>query len=163
PFDYHGEALSRRDGPMSDQPTTHLQHCLDRLRAGDEAARQELLNGACDRLSQLTRVMLRDYPRVRRWEETGDVLQNSLLRLHRALQEATPPSLRDFYRLATLQIRRELIDLARHYYGPQGQGARHVSNAREGGPENSSPAAFEQADSGHEEGRLAAWTEFHRQ
>jgi RNA polymerase sigma-70 factor (ECF subfamily) len=87
---------------MSDHRSTQLQRCLDRLHRGEEAARQELLNSACERLTQITRAMLRDYPRLKRWEQTEDVLQNALLRLMRALQTITPASLRDFYRLATL-------------------------------------------------------------
>src|SRR5262245_57434375 len=110
---------------MTDQNSTLLQACIDRLAAGDETARDELLGGTCQQLERLTRKMLRDYPGVRRWEQTGDVLQNASLRLCRALQQVKPPTLRDYYRLAALQIRRELTDLARHYYGPQGGGANH--------------------------------------
>ena len=148
---------------MTDHHTTYLQRCLDRLRAGDQDARKELLNGACERLSQLTRTMLKDYRRLKRWEETDDVLQNALVRLYRALGQVTPASLRDFYRLATLQIRRELIDLARHYYGPEGPGGKYLSNA--GGEDSDSipRPAYEQADSSHGPSRLAAWSEFHQQ
>src|SRR5437773_551380 len=71
---------------MSDDSTVRLQRCLDRLQAGDESARRELLAGSCDRLLTLTRAMLRDYRRVKRWEETDDVVQNAIVRLHRALQ-----------------------------------------------------------------------------
>jgi RNA polymerase sigma-70 factor (ECF subfamily) len=148
---------------MSDQPTAYLQHCLERWKAGDESARKDLLGAACARLTQLTRTMLRDYRRVRRWEETDDVLQNAVLRLHRALQSVTPPTLRDFYRLAALQIRRELIDLARHYYGPEGQGACHESVARPEESGDTTPRAFEAADSADGPSRLAAWSEFHQQ
>src|SRR5437763_17122557 len=111
---------------MGDPRSLRLQRCLDRLHGGDEAARHELLNSACERLSQITRTMLRDYPRLKRWEQTEDVLQNALVRLMRALQTITPASVRDFYRLATLQIRRELLDLVRHYFGPEGRGAKHA-------------------------------------
>jgi RNA polymerase sigma factor (sigma-70 family) len=142
-----------------DEPTARLQHCLDRLRAGDEEARRELLGGACERLRRLTRAMLRDYRRVRRWEETDDVVQSALLRLSRALQTVTPATPREFYRLAALQIRRELIDLARHYYGPEGHGAHHAS-----APAHESralpPVA---ADSTWGPDRLAAWADFHEQ
>lgn len=141
---------------MADDRTTHLHACLDRLRAGDPAARGELLRGACDRLGQLTRIMLRDYRRLRRWEQTDDVLQNALIRLYRALEVVTPDSLRDFYRLATLQIRRELIDLARHHFGPEGGGANQATAA------DGSIAAAEPPDSADAPDRLAAWTEFHR-
>jgi RNA polymerase sigma-70 factor (ECF subfamily) len=148
---------------MTHNRTVHLQNCLDRLHNGDEAARKELLEGTCERLTQLTRTMLRDYRRLKRWEETEDVLQNALVRLYRALQEVTPSSLRDFYRLATLQIRRELIDLSRRYYGPQGRGRLHASNVEPENPLESQPPAYEQADSADGPARLAVWSEFHRQ
>src|SRR5438105_5167724 len=144
---------------MSDRSSVHLQGCLDRLRAGDESARKDLRNGACERLDQLTRVMLRDYRRLKRWEQTEDVRQNALVRLYRALEQVIPPSLRDFYRLAALQIRRELIDLARHHYGPEGGGAHHASHPP---ASDSSPLAVAAAPA-KDPDRLAGWTEFHRQ
>src|SRR5262249_29392867 len=91
--------------------TVHIQACLDRLRGGDEAARGELLDSACGRLRQLARKMLRGYPNVHRWEQTDDVLQNATLRLQRALQQMTVQTPSDFFRLAALNIRRELLDL----------------------------------------------------
>jgi RNA polymerase sigma-70 factor (ECF subfamily) len=148
---------------MSDRSTIHLQGCLDRLRGGDESARKELLNGVCERLGQLTRVMLRDYRRLKRWEQTEDVRQNALVRLYRALEQVTPPSLRDFYRLAALQIRRELIDLARHHYGPEGQGGKHESVAGSDTQPQAEAPAVEPFDLTHHPGRLAAWGEFHEQ
>jgi len=54
------------------------------------------------------------------------VLQSALVRLYRALETVTPATLREFYRLAALQIRRELIDLSRHHFGPEGLGANVV-------------------------------------
>src|SRR6476661_7110126 len=105
--------------------TIQLQRCLDRLRQGDLVARNELLNHACERLRKLTRRMLRGFVRLRRWEQTDDVLHNAMMRLHRALSETAPESLRHFFNLAAMQIRRELIDLANHHFGPEGQGAKH--------------------------------------
>jgi RNA polymerase sigma-70 factor (ECF subfamily) len=144
---------------MSDEPTTRLQQCLERLQAGDENARAELLAGVCDRLGRLTRTMLRDYRRVRRWEQTDDVLQSALIRLHRALETVRPASLREFYRLAALQIRRELIDLARHHHGPEGPGAHHESVA----PADAAGQGRDPSDSTHRPDRLASWAEFHEQ
>lgn len=140
---------------MSVRDSVYMQGCLDRLHQGDETARKELLEGVCDRLSRLAHVMLRDYPRLRRWEETGDVLQNALIRLFRALETIRPPTLRDFYRLATLEIRRELLDLVRHHFGPHGDGGHHQSA---GPADNHDPGNLTL-----EPGRLAAWSEFHRQ
>jgi RNA polymerase sigma factor (sigma-70 family) len=100
----------------SDQRTTlYIAHCLIRLQAGDPAARAELLRVANERLIQLTRNMFRDFRKLRSQEETGDVFQNAALRLCRTLETVTPQSVLEFFRLAALQIRRELIDLARHY------------------------------------------------
>jgi RNA polymerase sigma-70 factor (ECF subfamily) len=141
---------------MKDQPTAYLQHCLDRLHEGHASSRDALLAGVCGRLERLTHVMLKDYRRLQRWENTDDVLQNALIRLHRALQTITPPTLGDFYRLATLQIRRELLDLARHYYGPEGAAARQASVSVTG-------SAGEPTNASLEPSRLLAWTEFHQQ
>jgi RNA polymerase sigma-70 factor (ECF subfamily) len=132
---------------MSDT-TVRLQACLDRLRAGDEAARAELVNVACDRLIRLTRKMLRADGRLRRWEESSDIFQNAMIRLCRALQSVTPGSLVEFFRLAALQIRRELIDLARHYFGPT-----RPAPDREG--------ASEPSDLRDEPSHLASWGDFH--
>lgn len=148
---------------MSDSSTVRIQRCLDRLRAGDASARDDLITCACERLEELTRKMLRDYRGVRRWEETGDVCQNAVLRLCRALRDVCPPSARDFYRLAAAQVRRELIDLARHYYGPEGPGAHHASHAPAADRSGAAPQYTEVADVSGEPSRLAAWTEFHQQ
>jgi RNA polymerase sigma-70 factor (ECF subfamily) len=69
----------------------------------------------------------------------------------------------DYFRLATRQLRRELIDMARHYYGPEGLGANHASQAPGSGSEDRRGLVDDKADSSssNEPGRLAAWTEFH--
>ena len=69
--------------------------------------------------------MLRSFPSVKRWSETDDVLQNAMIRLHKSLAQVKPESPRQFYGLAATQIRRELIDLARHFSGAHGIGANH--------------------------------------
>ena len=143
--------------------TLLLHDCLDRLRAGDRAARDELFRQLSGRLERLTRKMLKGFPGVRRWAQTDDVLQNALVRLHRSLQDVTPPSLRDFYRLAALQVRRELIDLARHYFGPEGRGRRHHTNAVEDDSRLTPRPAYELPGPAEEPDTLAAWGEFHRQ
>ena len=53
-----------------------MQGLLPRAIAGDEAALDALLRHCGERLRFLTRRMLGDYRRVRRWAETDDVLQN---------------------------------------------------------------------------------------
>jgi RNA polymerase sigma-70 factor (ECF subfamily) len=141
-----------------DDHSTQIQRCIDRLRAGDGAARDELLAHAVGRLTRLTRKMLRDFPSVHRWEETDDVLQNAFLRLCRALNEVQPETVADFFRLAAVQIRRVLIDLARRYSGAQGLGANLASNLQAG---NAPSRQSDPPDTTRDPDRLARWTAFH--
>jgi RNA polymerase sigma-70 factor (ECF subfamily) len=136
-----------------------VQIWIDRLQAGDRTARDELIGYADERLRRLTRKMLKGYARVKRWEDTDDVLHNALLRLWKALHKIVPRSPRHFFALAALQIRRELIDLARQYYGPEGMGAKHSSTAQRDSSASMPRAA--RADSTLEPSRLAIWSEFH--
>ncbi|MBX9581005.1 MAG: hypothetical protein K2X87_11910, partial [Gemmataceae bacterium] len=109
---------------MASDQTVYLEACLARLRAGDAAARDDLVSVAAGRFAELASVMLRGYGRLRRWEQTDDVMQGALVRLAGALGRAAPESARHFHRLAVQLIRRELIDLARRYFGPEGHGRR---------------------------------------
>jgi RNA polymerase sigma-70 factor (ECF subfamily) len=137
--------------------TTELNLWLERMRAGDQAARDELIRRVYTRMERLARKMLRGFPNVRRYAETGDVLQSALLRLLRALQQIQPESMRQFFGLAATQIRRELLDLARHFYGPEGEGACHESLAErpDGG------AALEPPAPAEEPSELDRWCRFH--
>ena len=112
---------------MRTDRTTQLQACLDRLQRGDEAAREELTEAACERLRVLAHQMLRG-DRLRRWEATDDIVQQMLISLHRALHEIHPPTVRAFMGLATLHIRRILTNLARQYFRPHGAAANHISH-----------------------------------
>jgi RNA polymerase sigma-70 factor (ECF subfamily) len=146
---------------MTSEPATpDWQHCLDRLRTGDRAAVNELLRHTSGRLQRLARKMLHGFPALRRWEQTDDVLQNALLRLHRALAELRPESPRQFFGLAAAQLRRALLDLQRHYFGPEGAGARH---ATDGAATDDGPPRHEAADDTRDPARLAEWGELHRQ
>lgn len=147
-------------GNMND--TSYLQNCLDRLKAGDDAARNDLINCASERLRQIAHTMLGDFQRLKRWEDTDDILQNAMLRLCHTLRKVAPASLRDFYGLVTLQIRRELIDLSRHHFGPEGRGAKHATNHPHASDNGANSPLYEQSDSSTEPGSLASWSEFHQ-
>jgi RNA polymerase sigma-70 factor (ECF subfamily) len=149
---------------FADGRSTVIQSCIDRLRAGDRSALDHLLNHASQRLSRLAHKMLGDFPGVHRWEQTDDVLQNAILRLCRALGEVQPLTVADFFRLAAVQIRRELIDLCRHYSGPQGLGAHHTSLPAPSGSAGEGRVTGPQSpDTTHDPEKLAAWTELHEQ
>src|SRR5439155_8068641 len=108
---------------MPNDSTAQLQHWLDRHQAGDAGAREELIRYSQERLRRLTRQMLRHYPGVHRWEDTSDVFQNVLVRLDRALRDMTLATPQDLLCFAAALVRRELIDLSRHYFGPEGAAA----------------------------------------
>jgi RNA polymerase sigma-70 factor (ECF subfamily) len=136
--------------------TSQVQDLLERHRAGDASARDELIRLAQERFIALARAMLRRHPHVRRWEETDDLLQAALVRLYRSLAAARPDSVRHFDNLAAVQIRRELIDLARSYHGPEGVGARHHTDGNDPG------GRLDQlADPTGAPGSLEGWAAFH--
>jgi RNA polymerase sigma factor (sigma-70 family) len=132
--------------------TTELRNLLGRVAAHDREAREELLRRSAANLQRLTHKLLSGFPTVRRWEGTDDVVQNATLRLLRALEHVNPENPRQFFGLAAEQVRRELIDLARHHYGPHGQGKNHASRAGE---------APEVAAGGSDAAGLADWEAFH--
>jgi len=143
--------------PSPTPHTTELHRWLARMQAGDPGAREELLRGVSARLERLARGMLRRFPDVARWEQTGDVLQNALLRLLRALREVRPGSMRQFYGLAAEQIRRELLDLVRHYRGARRPAAGHAT--RPAGGSTAGPP--DQADPAPAPDELDRWAAFH--
>lgn len=150
------------DMPMLPTPgnTTQLQDLLDQAAQGNAPAYDELVAKAAQRLTKLTRKMLQNYPRLRRWEQTDDVFQNAVIRLHRSLSEVKPETVPQFFGLATTQIRRTLIDLARHHFGPEGIGAKHQSDggrSASGGAQHAERAT----DRSEEPGSLEAWASFH--
>ena len=153
--------MAARNATMTaDEQTAEIQQWLDRLRAGDDSARTELVNCACHRLEWLTRKMLRNWERVHRWEQTADVVQNVLVRLYRTLAETRPETPVEFFRLAALSVRRELRDLAKHYYGPRGEGTNHATPAWRA-KTTDQPMEWEFGESDEDPASLAAWTEFH--
>jgi RNA polymerase sigma-70 factor (ECF subfamily) len=131
---------------------------VERIQSGDGAVWGELLGHVGGRLERLTHNMLQGYPGVKRWEQTNDVLQKALVRLDRALREVRPASMREFFGLASLQIRRELLDLANHYSGPEGLGKNLDSL-----PNGQFGMAFpEPVDRSPTPSRLAEWCEIHQ-
>jgi len=136
--------------------TEKLQSLLHEFKIGDSAAISKIIEHACDRLQKQTRKMLGDFSKVKRWELTDDVLQNSLIRLHRSLLEIKPESPRQFYGLAATQIRRELIDLARRHYAQTGIGQNHHTD------NPNLPARINVSSSTSvEPNSLEDWTRFH--
>ena len=137
--------------------TTQLRDLIDRVQAGDPAAQNELLTAAGARLERLARRMLRQFPNVGRWADADDVLQDSTVRLLRTLRAVRPTSTAGFFNLAAVHIRRELLDLARHFGGRHGLGARHDTPSP-GAPANALEVAQDQRDTADD---LEEWGLFH--
>lgn len=108
--------------------TYQLNEWVDQIQQGDHSSADRLFKAVARRLEHLAHKMLKRFPAVARWEETDDVLQNSLVRLLRALGEIKPKSTREFFGLAAMQIRRELLDMARRYQGANGLGRRQAKS-----------------------------------
>lgn len=114
----------------------------------DPSQIERLFSETSQRLLGLARRMKRGFVIVDRWEQTEDVLQSALLRVHQSLSTVAVQDERHFYRLAALNIRRELIDVARHY------GRR---------PEVRFDTVEELAKTDTDDPRrLADWADFHR-
>lgn len=119
-----------------DCTTASVQRYLDRLEqepAADEAVR-ELLGRASNRLQLLCASLLhRKYPRLAQPPlnlETEELLSAVVERLIKALREARPKHVRQFFALASQHMRWELNDLARRLDNE----AKAVSLVEEYGP-----------------------------
>jgi RNA polymerase sigma factor (sigma-70 family) len=129
--------------------TIRMHGYLDRFQSGDREAADALLRVTGVRLEHLARKMLQRFPNVKRWADTDDVLQSALVRLLRTLQSLRPQTTRDFVNLAATHIRRELIDLARHF-------RNRIGPSAESGPEVADAGTAAESD-------LELWAGFHEQ
>jgi len=146
------------EAPQTSDRDTHLQAIIDQACKGDSHAKEKLLHHACDRLLRLTRRMFHQHPGLRRWEQTDDVFQNSMVRLHRAIHAVEVESVRHFLNLAAVQIRRELIDLARKHFGPEGIARNHHTDKQ---PSDESGGMLHSREEPPAD--LADWSAFHEQ
>jgi RNA polymerase sigma-70 factor (ECF subfamily) len=142
--------------PATPGDETRLHDLVVAVRRGDPQARDALIDHAATRLLLLTRRMFRGRPGLQRWEQTDDVFQNAMLRLQKALETREVESVRHFFNLATVQIRRELIDLGRKHFGPHGIGRKHHTDVQ---PADDRGGALHSREA--EPLDLGAWTEFH--
>jgi RNA polymerase sigma factor (sigma-70 family) len=143
---------------MSGDTTAELEELILRLRAGDPAARQELINRVYPRLRRLAGKLLGEsFPRLKgrpAWQSTSDVANEASLRLYQALAEVQPATVQDFFRLAACRVRWILLDLARKPALPLDQGPPPE------GPDLPGPAGAPDSDVAP---RSAAWVRLHEQ
>jgi RNA polymerase sigma-70 factor (ECF subfamily) len=108
-----------------------LTECFEAIARGDLTARDRIVEACSERLRCLTHKILRRYPGVRRYDDTDDVFQGAILRLHNALGQMAlaGESPRSLMALGAIQIHRELVDLARRYTASSSYQANHDTNA----------------------------------
>lgn len=140
---------------------TPLEEALSRLTRGDPEARNELVVIACERMRDVAHRMLRGFPRVRRFDETDDVVQNAALRLYKTLASLHPSSSEHFINLACTHIRRELIDLARKHAGPESYAANHETNYVRQDDRDLAKIDAVASHTADSLGALDNWTRFH--
>jgi RNA polymerase sigma-70 factor (ECF subfamily) len=138
------------------QHSTTLQRLLDLLRTGHPSARDELIAHALERLRRIAHHMLRRRPDLRGPDTTSDVLQKSLLRVHRAMANVHPASVREFFGLAARQTRWVLLDMLRQLQSepPVVRPGQNVPSTHKVTPEPLAPES--------EPSTLAEWSEFHQ-
>jgi RNA polymerase sigma factor (sigma-70 family) len=126
-----------------DQPTPNtddLVFWVIELHQGRPDAAEAVCRKIMARVEKLARAMFKRFPRVGRFVDVEDVVQNALIRLLTAFRHVRPTSRRHFYALTGELIRRELLDLTKHYYGPRGHGT-NLSDVAVGDGEWECPAA----------------------
>lgn len=103
---------------------------LGLLIGGDPSAVDRLVEAWSARLRHLTHKILRHYPGVRRYDDTDDVFQGAIMRLHRAISQMAEAgeSPRSMMALGAVQIHRELVDLTRRYATAASYQANHGTN-----------------------------------
>lgn len=122
--------------------TGDLLFWVEELRAGRPDAAQPTFRRILARVEKFAAATFKKFPRVGRFVEIDDVVQNTLVRLLRAMQNIRPESTRHFYALANELIRRELLDMAKHFYGPRGHGVNLAAVAVGDGSGELDPADF---------------------
>ncbi len=107
----------------SSHGTTHLGRLLDRIRAGDPGAKDQLINDAYRRVHELAHFILRGrFPESGRGIETDDVVSVSLEKFTVALRDGlmrVPDNAAEMFGYVATIIRREVITEVKKRAGRQ--------------------------------------------
>ena len=116
--------------------TASIQGSLGRIADGNGRtfARDELLESAIRRIRQMVRKEIARSPGV-------DLVQEVLIRVDRAVQDARPEHVGQFFLIVGQHVRWAAVDLIRKHFGSHGIGNRHRT-----GMEPASIAGHQDAD-----------------
>jgi len=129
--------------------STHIQALLNDHAAGTPAARAALLEYTLERFRVVAQRMFRQEKTLHSLDQTDDVIQKGLIRLHKALETVKPTDVRAFFGLAARQLRFVIADLAEQLH------ARKLIISIDAVPEIPSHRP------GQEPSSFLEWTEFH--
>jgi len=87
------------------ETTPSLRKLLDQNLAGDDSAREGLIQRALEKCRQHAHRMLNWQNDLRKFDATDDVVQKALIRLHQALAKVKPTTSAEFFGLAARQTR----------------------------------------------------------
>jgi RNA polymerase sigma factor (sigma-70 family) len=155
----HVGAATPFDGQdhVSDDSSTDLQALIDRLHAGDDAARRQLLDRAYNRLVKIAATIFKeDFPRLRGRHELESVVSEVWIRLVGALRTVHPETVDSFFGLVFKKARQVLLDMA-----SRDDAVGHLQSIDVSDQESHRP--IDPSDTTYEPKRLALLTEFHRQ
>ncbi len=107
--------------------TARIQRSLDRLYElkNTTLARSDLLEQAEKRIRSIVRREASAYSYVLRWEQEEDILQEVFLRVLRAVDDARPEHVGQFFVLVGQHARWATISMIRKHFGPQGVASHH--------------------------------------
>jgi RNA polymerase sigma-70 factor (ECF subfamily) len=148
------------DLDVAENTSSDLQDLIDRLHRGDEGAQRELLERAHNRLLRIAAAIFeQDFSALRGRHDLESVVSELWIRLVTALETTRPQTVDGFFGLVFHKVRQVLLDMASRQ--------RRSDARRRAGPldadEAEALAAFDQADTTYDPGRLAQLTEFHEQ
>ena len=98
---------------------SQIESILERLRAGDDSAREDLLKHCEKRLHYIAHGMLKGFRTVGSFEQTDDVLNKAMMGMWKSLRQVHPDSPEGFIWWARKRIRWVLLDFAKKYRGKQ--------------------------------------------
>jgi len=107
--------------------TLRIQRSLDRPCEvnGTTVARSDLLEQAEKRIRGIVRREASAYSYVLRWEEEDDLLQEVFLRVLRAVEDAKPKHVGQFFVIVGQHARWATISMIRKHFGPHGIASHH--------------------------------------
>jgi RNA polymerase sigma factor (sigma-70 family) len=145
---------------MNGDTTSDVRDLIERLHAGDDLARQALLDRVHHRLRQIAAsVLRRDFPHLRNQHELESVVDEAWEQLMTALQTTHPDTTASFYSLVFRKVRHVLYDMARR----QRRHDNHLRQAPFDPSGSDGEGCCDVPDTTHEPSRLAVWTELQQE